>query len=451
MSAAHPAAAQAAQAADAAANADATTAAVTIVGGGPIGLTCALMLAHHGVGVQVIEARPAGEPRASDRRLLALSRGTLEMLAKLGLQQLPTAPIRQVHVSSAGQFGAVQLDAADLGGTLLGATIYHADLHAALVERIGVAAPQGRIDLLQPRRVTSLAQRPHEVELTLDDGRRVRSRVVVSADGISAALPGMDGSHIRPGPGGVAETRAAQAHLPTDVALCAEILVRGPQRGSAFERFTRDGPLALLPLPDSQGQRPRPDDSTRPMALIWCMGRTAAERRQTLDDAAFAVELAGALGPRLGRVVAIGVRSAVPLRQQLRASVRERRVVFLGNAAQALHPVMGQGFNLGVRDCATLADCIAADRWRAAGARGTVDELDPAGASFRGDPVAALARYVQRRRVDRRVISALTGSPGHARDRAAAAPRTRAAAGLRRTHLATPQDARTTIARLARR
>jgi 2-octaprenyl-6-methoxyphenol hydroxylase len=362
------------------------------------------MLARRGVGVQVIEARPAGAPGASDRRLLALSRGTLEMLAQLGLRQLPTAAIRQVHVSSAGQFGAVRLDAADLGGVLLGATIFQADLHAALVERIDAAAAQGRIGLLQPRRVTGLAQLPQAVDLTLDDGRRVCSRVVISAEGNSIALPGIDGRVARPGRGGSDAARsgpgaATPADLPTDVALCAEILVQGPQRDSAFERFTRDGPLALLPLPGAQ--RAQPDDATRPMALIWCMRRTAAERRQMLDDAAFGAELATALGPRLGRVVAIGARSAVPLRQQLRASLREHRVAFIGNAAQALHPVMGQGFNLGVRDCATLADCIATDRWGGA---------DAAGALNRGDPVAALALYARRRRIDRRVISTLTGN-----------------------------------------
>ena len=170
---------------------------------------------------------------------------------------------------------------------------------------------------------------------------------------------------------------------PEQFALLADVTVQGPDEGSAFERFTRDGPLALLPLPGTA-------DGGRPMGLVWCMPSEAATRRLALTDEEFIAELQQAVGARTGRLLRAGPRARVPLHQQARESVREHRVVHLGNAAQTLHPVAGQGLNLGMRDCAALSDGVGQAQ------------------AEQRDPVTALGEYESARRVDRAAILALT-------------------------------------------
>ena len=128
----------------------------------------------------------------------------------------------------------------------------------------------------------------------------------------------------------------------------------GVKRGQARERFTRDGPLALLPLPA------RAASGTERMALVWCMTVAQAETRGALSDADFIDQLNAEVGERTLRVVELGTRARFPLHQQARDALIEHRVVYLGNAAQTLHPVAGQGLNLGLRDGAVLAEKIGA-------------------------------------------------------------------------------------------
>jgi 2-octaprenyl-6-methoxyphenol hydroxylase len=327
---------------------------VVIVGGGPVGLALALLLARRGVASTVIDARTVEAARA-DRRLIALSRGSLELLQPLlRLAPAVTAPIRRVVVSSAQEFGRVVIDESELGGPL-GATVRYGDLLAPLD---AACAAEPSIALLRPRRVARVEQQPRQVCVQLDDGTAREAAVLVNAEGTPT-----------------------NAEPPPQAALLADLAVSGAPPGAAFERFTREGPLALLPLPAPAGAT---------MALVWCMPAAAAERRSALDDAAFLAELRAAFGTHAARIERVGPRASYPLREQSRSLLREHRSVWIGNAAQTLHPVAGQGLNLGLRDAAQLADALAE-------------------AHVRGDdPLAALDGYERARRADRSALLALT-------------------------------------------
>jgi len=338
-----------------------------IVGGGPVGLALALMLARGRVASEVLDARTLSAATA-DRRLLALSRGTLELLSPLVNLPAVATPIRRVVVTSAGEFGRVVLGPEDMPGPL-GLTLRYGDLLAPLAAACE-ASPFVRVR--RPCRVTAVSQRPADVTVQLDDGNELLARLLVHAEGTAHA-----------------------EGVPEQVAVVTDLVVDGPAEGEAFERFTREGPLALLPAGATAA-------AGRNMALVWCMPAVAAERRLRLDDAGFVAELQQALGVRNGRILRTRPRTSYPLHQQVRDTVCEHRVVWIGNAAQTLHPVAGQGLNLGMRDAAQLAHEIA--RTVAAGA----------------DPSIALADYQRKRRIDRAAILGLTQrAPGLFATRAA--------------------------------
>ncbi len=335
-----------------------------VIGGGPIGLLCAALLGRQRIGCTVVGDRPLEQARR-DSRLLALSRGSWEILTPiLGADLPPTAPIREVHVSSAGDFGSTLIAASDFAGRDLGATVLYGDLLAALAA--GLAA-QPNVEVLRPAKAAEVRQRPDSVEVTLEDAGVLTADLAIHAEGFA--------------------TPPTQPAAPAgdDWALLADVRLR-PSRddlspGAAFERFTRSGPLALLPTPRSLGS-----GSGRVLSLVWCMSEAQAQRRSHLADDDLLGELQAEIGCRIGEVAAVGARRAVALPQQKRVQVHQHRVVALGNAAQTLHPVAGQGFNLGVRDCVTLADELATAI--------TIPD--------------ALQRYARRRQSDRTAITLLT-------------------------------------------
>jgi 2-octaprenyl-6-methoxyphenol hydroxylase len=325
-----------------------------ILGAGPVGLACALLLSSRGIASRVLDARGVDQAR-QDRRLLALSRGTLQLMTGLlGANFAPMARIAEVHVSSSGQWGATRLTSRDFGGVALGATVRYGDLVAALAS---AADADPKIGVHRPCRVIELQQRGESVSIGLNDSSRIEAPLAINAEG------------------------AAPSERPaTHDAVLAELDVHDLAPGTAVERFTRDGPLALLPLPAASDTR---------KSMIWCVDHEAAQALLGLSDGEFAGKIQAMLGPRIGRVNGVGPRTAFALIQQQRPRVRENRLVYIGNAAQSLHPVAGQGFNLGMRDCVCLADSLA-------------QACD--------DPLAALSRYEAARRADRFAISRITGA-----------------------------------------
>lgn len=340
---------------------------VAILGGGPVGLTLALLLAKRSVPSVVFDARSVEQANA-DRRLLALSLGSLQTLGSL--VELPgdaQAPIRTVIVSSVGQFGRAVIGERDVGSEILGGTIRYGDLIAAL----SAAAEENEfISVRRSLKVLSVRQSPSSVQIELQGEPPFTAPLAISAEGLGS-------EPVEP---------------PWQSALVADLDVTGIERGTACERFTRDGPLALLPLPTrtASGAKSGANSGAHKMALVWCMSNAQADRRSVLTDGALIDELGTQLGERKLRVTSLHARNRFPLHQRARDELVEHRIAYLGNAAQTLHPVAGQGLNLGLRDGVVLAELIGADS--AAG----------------NDPMQSLHSYAQSRRADRAAIVALT-------------------------------------------
>ncbi len=328
---------------------------IAILGGGPAGLACALMLARSGRASVVLDAQAPGRAHA-DRRLLALGRGSWQIIGPLLARPPERATISDVYVSSEGEFGATHIGAADFGGIALGATVFYGDLVAALED---AAATTPLIEQRRPRTVVDVRQAPNDVRVHCDNGEVVTATLAINAEGWA----------------GFGDEPKPRRDAP--MALVGDVGLEKVAPGSAFERFTREGPLALLPRPGSNALR----------SLVWCMPADVAQQRMQMQPDTLLAELQRAVGRRIGAVVSLGTLNAFRLNERMRAEVRAHRCVAIGNAAQTLHPVAGQGFNLALRDCASLIDALVAAH---------------------GDVAAALAAYERRRRVDRAAITTVT-------------------------------------------
>jgi 2-octaprenyl-6-methoxyphenol hydroxylase len=330
---------------------------VVVVGAGPVGSTLALALAAGDLDVVVLDARAFGQTQRGDRAL-ALSHGARLVFERLGvwdaLSVVPDAatPIARIDVSQAGGFGQLQLAADEQGVPALGYVVSYRALQTALdaaLVRTGVTV---RHDVA----VKSVGGTPAfaAVELAREGADPVLARLAAVADGTGAAMAGI--------------TR--RRHDYGQVALIAKLWRAAPHGGLAYERFTPDGPIALLPQGDHYG-------------LVWTVTPGRAQELLALDDAAFLDELARHFGSRTGGFLRVADRREFPLVLEFAREPAGTRCVALGNAAQTLHPVAGQGFNVGLRDAWELAEVVL-DTER--------DRL--------GDR-AMLERYLRGRRADR--------------------------------------------------
>lgn len=308
-----------------------------IVGGGPVGGALALALADSGRSVAVVESRAAP---GGDARALAVAEAAAIKLEELGAWPFDAAsPIRRVHVSQQGAFGRVVLDRSDLDLPALGHVMPYSALAGAIHERLLLSAPH----YLPGTTVTGLRSTGGYAAATLSrDGETalVTARLAVLAEG--GALFEAAGLE-----------RCERDYEQT--ALVGEVWSDRAHDGVAFERFADDGPIALLPL----GQ-----DALAPLAargrfaVVWTRPRRDEAAIAELDEAGFLAALQARLGDRAGRLIAAGPRRAFPLMLKWARRPYGRRVAVVGNAAQTLHPVAGQGFNLGFRDAMTLARLI---------------------------------------------------------------------------------------------
>ncbi|HSN51848.1 MAG TPA: 2-octaprenyl-6-methoxyphenyl hydroxylase, partial [Woeseiaceae bacterium] len=340
---------------------------IVIAGGGMIGASLALALAPLGLRIAVAETVARGEPRqpSFDDRSTALSRSTQRMFEAMGIWDdvIPAAtPIRRIHVSDRGRFGFSHIDAAQQGVDALGYVVINRVLGDVLQSALAKAET---VDVLCPARVvdidTSGASAGVSVETGGGDRQALDCQLLVAADGANSTLRPMMG---------ICATKTDYGQH----AIVGNLLPEKPLDNCAYERFTDDGPLALLPVADDRA------------GFVWIVSSDNADRVLALDDDTFLGELQAAFGYRLGRLSRVGKRAAYPLSLSKAVRLTSERAVLVGNAAHGLHPVAAQGFNLGMRDVAALCDCIA-------DARGASPAADL------GDP-DLLARYAQWRRSD---------------------------------------------------
>jgi 2-octaprenyl-6-methoxyphenol hydroxylase len=324
---------------------------VLIAGGGPVGAAAALALRGSGLRIGLIEARG---PQAvlGDPRPIALSHGSRLILERLGLWEAlkPATPIERIHVSQRGGFGRVELDAREAGLPALGYVVDYSRLALAFA---GSLEADNACKLIRAH-ATSLESGPRCAVIRLDGGAsgRVTARLLAVADGGALAAT----------PVRIRDYRQA---VVTGRVACAM-----PHRNVAYERFTPEGPLALLPMGDG-------------MALVWTTTPERAQQLCELTEPAFLERLQDAFGGRLGRFSAAGARTSFPVFLKTVDRIAELRIVALGNAAQTLHPVAGQGLNLGLRDAWELATLVR---------DGEPHEIGMS---------AQLERYRSRRRLDR--------------------------------------------------
>ncbi len=299
---------------------DAETADVVIIGGGPVGSALALALQPAGWRVVLLEANAAA---TGDARPLALSYGSRLILERLGVWQALAAratPIRHIHVSQRGGFGRVSLEADEAGLPELGYVIDY----SVLAQELARAAQASAADCRTGARVESwCCGAPARVHYEIAGVRRVLvAPLVVVADG-----------------SGVAEADTVDYG---QCALTARVESEHPHNNTAYERFTPQGPLALLP--DGKG-----------WALVWTTAPARAQQLCEQDGPVFLAGLQREFGSRVGDFKSVSGRASYPLRLRRAPRVSLEHVVLIGNAAQTLHPVAGQGFNLGLRDAWELA------------------------------------------------------------------------------------------------
>ena len=302
---------------------------IAIVGAGPAGCALALALRGSGLTIALVGSAPPKDPGAPSLRPLALSYASRIILERIGAwDALAATPIEQIHVSQAGAFGRTKMTREDLELPALGYVLDYGRIASHLADLVG--------DTLR----------------TDENGAIPGARLVVHAEGLIRGDA----------------TEKDYRHT----AVAAAIESERPAHGVAWERFTAEGPLALLPLASRYG-------------LVWSRANAAAAALMAMGDCEFLGTLQNAFGTRAGKFISVGARTATPLYLRYRTGRSVAGEVHIGNAAQTLHPVAGQGLNLGLRDAWDLAELLRESSRHALGS------------------AALAARFARARRNDARV------------------------------------------------
>lgn len=341
---------------------------VAIVGGGLVGASLAVALAESGQRVVLIETAAFPEAAPSwDERCIALTDSSYRIFTSLGVWPAlmeAAAPIQATHISERGRFGVARFTAAEAGLDALGYNVPLRVIGRALWQRL----QETTVELICPATVVGVKTGGSSVVLSLQTAGKlplaaVSARLVVAADGAHSAVR----KHLNV---------AARSIDYAQHAIVSAVRIGRRHSGIAYERFTPDGPIALLP---KQGDA---------CSLVWTVPDSRVESLLKMSEADYLAAAQESFGGRLGPFLALGRRSAYPLSRVMSTTLTAPRAVFVGNAAQSLHPVAAQGFNLGLRDVAVLAQAIAT-------------AADP------GD-AALLEDYAARRQRDRAAVSDFT-------------------------------------------
>jgi len=315
---------------------------IIIAGGGMIGTSLGLALAPLSLRIAIVEpvARSSADQPSFDDRSTALSRSSQRMFEAMGLwsEIVATAtPIKTIHISDKGRFGFSHIEAEEQNVEALGYVVINRVLGEVLQRNLRIFPG---IDVICPASVTGFSLSKRQAAVLIDkegSEQELTCSLLVAADGANSGVRDMMG--------------ISATHIDyKQSAIIGNILTAKAHNNFAFERFTEDGPLAVLPLVDDRS------------AFVWINPTDKTDELLELLDKDFQLELQAAFGNRLGQFSKVGKRYAYPLSHTRTCGLTSRRGVVVGNAAHGLHPVAAQGFNLGLRDVAALCDCIAESR-----------------------------------------------------------------------------------------
>ncbi|HEV2607397.1 MAG TPA: FAD-dependent oxidoreductase [Xanthomonadaceae bacterium] len=317
---------------------------VVVVGAGIVGSAAALAFARDGLRVAVVEPRAPTSWRADapDLRVYALAQDSIDLLDGLGVwcDIAPHAqPYRSMRVWDAAGGGELRFDARRYGRDALGWIVEH----GLIADRLWQALQQADVALRCPQRVAAIvpvdseadATRRHDdaISLQLEDHGTLRARLVVAADGADSALREMAGIDVA-------------RHDYGQRGVVAYVETTKPHEDTAWQRFLPGGPIAFLPCRDGRS------------SIVWTLPDAEAERLLAVDDATFCRELTRAFDATLGDVVAVSKRAAFPLRRQIAERFVDGRIALCGDAAHVVHPLAGQGLNIGLRDVIALREVV---------------------------------------------------------------------------------------------
>jgi 2-octaprenyl-3-methyl-6-methoxy-1,4-benzoquinol hydroxylase len=315
-----------------------------VSGGGVVGAACALALARRGLDVALVEGAAPAPWRADapDLRVYAFAADNAALFERLdawaAVRDARVQPYRRMRVWDAASGGELAFDADAFGRRELGWIVEH----GLLLDRLWAKLPAAGVRVHCPARVAALGDEGDDgVVVGLDDGSRLRARIAIAADGARSTLRELAGIDV-------------DRHAYAQRGVVGYVSTSRPHEDTAWQRFLPGGPLALLPFADGR------------CSIVWTLPDDEAARVLALDDDAFGRELTRASDARLGEVRAASPRAAFPLQRQLAREYLRGRVLALGDAAHVVHPLAGQGVNLGLRDVAALERTIAAAQDRRA-------------------------------------------------------------------------------------
>jgi len=344
---------------------------IIIVGSGMVGATLAIALEQTSLKIAIIDAHLSDadtQPAYNDRGI-ALAEGSKRIFQKLNLWpeiESFSEPIKKIHISEKGGFGFSHLDAAEQHTNALGHVVTAPDLGKALISRLKQCS---NTTLIAPATIKTVSRAENSVQITTEDNLILTTKLLVAADGANSFI------------------RNA-LDFPTNEweynqsAVVANITASEKHNNIAYERFTQDGPVALLPMTDNR------------CALVWTNTPEQAEDLMQLDDDEFMKAFQKKFGWRMGQFIKVGKRLSYPLTHKRCTDAIKPRVVVIGNAAHTLHPIAGQGFNLGLRDVIALSNTLT----EAASNNQDIGDLN------------VLNQYAELRNADQRNVSIATDS-----------------------------------------